>query len=252
MSEGFAAVPTWMIRDKQVPRNAILVYASLSSRAGYGAIFPSQATIAAESGLSERTVRTMLGNLEALGLVKRRSRRGKEGRANTRTDAYTLHPNGRTEEPADIAGRSELPANDEQATGNQQHSTPYIEIDKEEIEKSEISDETRPDVERLLDLLDFELVLNGVKRLPARNKKNRDAIRLMIDRDGISEQDIAGAIRWCQADEFWRGNILSASKLREKYETLRAQASRKGRPSTADNLAVVAKFEAAEQRELTK
>jgi hypothetical protein len=31
-------------------------------------------------------------------------------------------------------------------------------------------------------------------------------------------------IRWCQADEFWRGNILSMPKLREKYDQLRLKA----------------------------
>lgn len=92
---------------------------------------------------------------------------------------------------------------------------------------SAIADATpRPDVEALLDLLDSEIEANGGRK-PKRTKKNEDAIRLMLDRDKIPAEDIAGAIRWCQADEFWRSNILSASKLREKYDTLRAQARRK-------------------------
>jgi hypothetical protein len=134
-AEGFAAVPTWMIRDRQVPRNAILVYASLSSRAGYGAIFPSQMTIAEESGLSERTVRTMLARLEEIGVIERRSRRAGEGRGNRKTDAYVLHPNGRHEEPANLAGRSEQPANEPRATGNQTQCAPLIEIDRAEIDR---------------------------------------------------------------------------------------------------------------------
>ena len=134
-AEGFAAVPNWMIRDRSVPRNAILVYASLSSRAGMGAIFPSQVTIAEESGLSERTVRTMLGHLEQIGVVERRSRRGGEGHQTAKTDAYTLHPNGRTEAPADVAGSPKRPANGSQATGNQQQITPLIEVDREEVDR---------------------------------------------------------------------------------------------------------------------
>lgn len=134
-AEGFAAVPNWMIRDRSVPRNAILVYASLSSRAGMGAIFPSQATIAEESGLSERTVRTMLKSLEEIGVIERRVRRGGEGQSTSKTDAYTLHPNGHTEEPADVAGRSKGPANGGQGTGNQAHSTPLIEVDREEVDR---------------------------------------------------------------------------------------------------------------------
>ncbi len=132
-AEGFAAVPNWMIRDKRVPRNAVLVYASLSSRAGMGAIFPSQATIAEESGLSERTVRTMLRELEDLGVV-RRVRRAVPG-ARRSTDAYTLHPNGL---PADVAARSDLPADlpakEDRSTGNELQATPLIEVDREEVD----------------------------------------------------------------------------------------------------------------------
>jgi hypothetical protein len=40
------------------------------------------------------------------------------------------------------------------------------------------------------------------------------------------------AIDWCQSDPFWRANILSMPKLREKYETLRLRAAEKsGKPS---------------------
>ncbi len=114
---------------------------------------------------------------------------------------------------------------------------------------SENDDASRADVEHLLDLLDEELTKNGVKKLPARNKKNRDAIRLMLDRDEIPADQIAGAIRWCQADEFWRGNILSASKLREKYETLRQQAARGRRaPAVHQNIDLALRYAEEEQQ----
>ena len=83
----------------------------------------------------------------------------------------------------------------------------------------------RRDVDSLLDLLDTEITANGGRK-PSRNKKNADAMRLLIDRDGCSTEQVANAIRWCQADEFWRGNILSASKLRDKYDQLRLAAQR--------------------------
>lgn len=132
-AQGFAAVPTWMIRDKAVPRNAVLVYASLSSRAGLGVIYPSQATIAEESGLSERTVRTMLRELERLGVV-RRERRTVPG-ARRATDAYSLHPNGLPAESAassDLA--ADLPATEAASTGNELQATPSIEVENVEVE----------------------------------------------------------------------------------------------------------------------
>ena len=44
---------------------------------------------------------------------------------------------------------------------------------------------------------------------------------LMIRRDKIDADDIAEVIEWCQKDNFWRSNILSGKKLREKYQQLR-------------------------------
>ena len=43
---------------------------------------------------------------------------------------------------------------------------------------------------------------------------------LMIRRDKIDADDIAEIIDWCQNDSFWRSNILSGKKLREKYQQL--------------------------------
>lgn len=49
----------------------------------------------------------------------------------------------------------------------------------------------------------------------------------MLDSDGRTEQQVHTAIEWSQSHEFWRGNILSMPKLREKYITLQEQAKRK-------------------------
>lgn len=95
---------------------------------------------------------------------------------------------------------------------------------KEETSSSEISDEIpRPDVEELLDLLDSCLAANGSKT-PSRTKKNRDAARLLLDRDGYDVKQVAWMIQWATSDEFWRANILSMSKLREKFDQLKAKA----------------------------
>lgn len=43
---------------------------------------------------------------------------------------------------------------------------------------------------------------------------------LMLRIDRIDADDIAAAIEWSQDDNFWRSNILSGKKLREKYQQL--------------------------------
>lgn len=87
------------------------------------------------------------------------------------------------------------------------------------------TEEPRPDVQRLLDQLDTRVVANG-HRKPNRTKKNQDAARLLLDRDGYSEHQILWMINWSTNHEFWRSNIRSMSKLREKFDELKSQATR--------------------------
>ena len=114
---------------------------------------------------------------------------------------------------------------------------------------------SRPDVKHLLELLDSEIIRNG-GRAPKRTKKNIDAARLMIDRDGYTADQIERAIRWCQDHEFWRSVILSMSNLRENYEKLRAQAARERAQQTPkptrgqEHMAFIERVAASESREL--
>ena len=81
----------------------------------------------------------------------------------------------------------------------------------------------RPEIEALCTLLADLIEQNGSKR-PTVTQKWRDACRLMLDRDGRTAEQIAYLIRWCQGDEFWRSNVQSMPKLREKFDQLRLKA----------------------------
>lgn len=83
----------------------------------------------------------------------------------------------------------------------------------------------RQDIERVCRHLADRIEANGSRR-PSIGKGWHDAARLLMDRDGITESQIHTAIDWCQADAFWRSNILSMPKLREKYDQLRLTATR--------------------------
>ena len=78
----------------------------------------------------------------------------------------------------------------------------------------------RPDVESLCTLLADLIEANGSKR-PNITKRWRDSARLMLDSDGRTLAEAESVIRWSQADDFWKTNILSMPKLREKYDQLR-------------------------------
>ncbi|MGH0686362.1 hypothetical protein [Bacillus mycoides] len=60
--------------------------------------------------------------------------------------------------------------------------------------------------------------------------------RLMRETDNRELQEIKDVIDWCQADPFWQGNILSAKKLREKFDQLTIQMkSKKGAKNNAES-----------------
>lgn len=118
----------------------------------------------------------------------------------------------------------------------------------------------RADVERICAYLADRIAANGSRR-PTVSRKWRQAARLMLDRDGRTEDQVIRAIDWCQDDEFWRGNVLSMPKLRDQYDRLRLAAQRKTpsngvavreqRPSTTDQrvaagLALAAQLHARE------
>lgn len=79
--------------------------------------------------------------------------------------------------------------------------------------------------QRLANLLADLIEQNGSRR-PNVTNKWVSTIDRMIRIDGRTEQQIEGAIRWCQDDDFWRANIMSPDKLRKQYDRLRLQASR--------------------------
>lgn len=57
-------------------------------------------------------------------------------------------------------------------------------------------------------------------------QKWADEVRLAHERDGRDYNKLAKLVDWAQDNDFWQANILSAKKLREKYDILTGQANR--------------------------
>lgn len=81
----------------------------------------------------------------------------------------------------------------------------------------------RPDVEALCVLLADLVKANGSKRPPI-TKTWRTECRRMLDIDKRDPAKAEALIRWCQADSFWRSNVLSMPTFRQKYDQLRLKA----------------------------
>lgn len=90
----------------------------------------------------------------------------------------------------------------------------------------------RHDVERVCKHLAAVIEKGGSKR-PAVTKKWRNDIRLLIDKDEITPDQAIAAIDWAHANDFWQAHILSPAKLRQKFDTLRRQATAEQRRRTA-------------------
>lgn len=94
--------------------------------------------------------------------------------------------------------------------------------DDEERKRSEI-----PTGGRLSELLADLIAANDPNgKRPSVTKRWLDAERLLITRDGRDPEQVEALIRWCQADEFERSNVLSMPKLRTRFTGLWQKAQR--------------------------
>lgn len=229
----------------------LLVLLALADFAGAdGSSWPSIATLAKRARASEPTVRRSVRALAQKGLIEVEHRPGYSSR-------YVVLP---VSEPLpEPAPEPPTPATDatpinliplssvtppergplSQLRHPYQSDTPVIAVTPEPKELTHLAserdsdvgghlsspnaDESRDDVERLCQHLADRVEANGSKR-PTIGKEWRDAARLMLDRDGRTEQQIHAAIDWCQDDGFWRANVRSMPTLRKQYDQLRLKA----------------------------
>jgi len=75
--------------------------------------------------------------------------------------------------------------------------------------------------------------LNGKAREPSWDSWAND-IRLMRENDRRTHHEICDLFKRANADDFWKANILSPSKLREKWDSLAIKLSSSSLPSAAD------------------
>jgi hypothetical protein len=93
---------------------------------------------------------------------------------------------------------------------------------------SETASPPRPEILKLCQHLKDRMVGNGCKP-PTIGKKWLDDARLLLDTDKRDFDEAMALIDWCQDHHFWRSNIKSMPKFREKYDTLRLQRQDQGK-----------------------
>jgi hypothetical protein len=89
--------------------------------------------------------------------------------------------------------------------------------------------EPRADVKALCDRLAEMMVARGCRK-PNITGRWHDAARLLLDKDGVHPQFAMDVLEWSQKSEFWKPNILSMPKFRDKWDTLYQQAEKQCGP----------------------
>ncbi len=126
-------------------------------------------------------------------------------------DSFNMIPGSKSSCP-----ESSLPDDDQ----------PQPEQQKSQEKKYKYSEEHM----QLAELLKNQILANKPDaRLPANLEPWANTFRLMMERDRREPSRIAEVIIWCQNNEFWRTNILSADKLRQKFDQLELQMQRSPR-----------------------
>lgn len=261
----FALLPEWLL-DADVSAQAIRLYAVLARYADRaGNAFPSRKALAdrlqvrdkktvdrALKELVDAQAVTVHGRVDEAGdqtsnhyVVHRTPPEGvvartpSGGGTNATTQGQGCHDGGGTDGTTVVPqkGHEREPLEREPSEREEKHlvgaDAPPAEVPP------------RDDVERLCAHLADRIEANGSKR-PTITRRWRDAARLLLDRDNRTEEQVVRAIDWCQADEFWRSNILSMPKLREKYDQLRLAAQRASGAGTSrvqDHLDLAARLD---------
>jgi len=143
--------------------------------------------------------------------ARERMRKARERRANESENEH--------DGSEGVRANSERTSRGVRSTPTRPDPTPKSEPDGSDVSPA------RADVEALCLHLADRIEANGSTR-PTITKGWRDAARRMLDIDGRTPEQVVRAIDWCQDDDFWRGNVLSMPKLREKYDQMRLQAAR--------------------------
>jgi DNA-binding Lrp family transcriptional regulator len=259
------------VRCSDLPAPSRLILLTLSDVAMHGtAEIPEQFTpslriLAQETGLGEATVKRHLSDMEAAGWIVRNRPTQEAARLTGARTTYRLDvPQG--PEVSQARAQSEPPMAQPGPTQGPERAQPGPTAGpiKEDSRSLTIrndqtpSRDSRPDVDEICRYLADKIEANGSKR-PRITPKWRTEARLLLDADGKAVDQVKRAIDWCQADGFWRSNVLSMTKLRDKWDQMRLAALRpngrgspalvevnglKLKPETAERIAGRARLEA--------
>jgi hypothetical protein len=248
MSPGFTMLDNDAVLDRlpEIPPPAVKVLLVLKRRAnGQRECWPAVDSIGHETGLCVRAVRKALHDLVDLRLLALNIRPG------TSTMYRLLTPNAgcTPDEQVGTSDGSTPLTSHERGGGTSDGSTPLTSHERgtrtNEQEPLNKKKRTRTNSRPKLrfdesDRASATWMFSLIQALdPKAREPNFDkwanTIRLMRETDQRSDVEIRAVFQWANADSFWRANILSPDKLRDKFSQLRLQMERKTHEPSKNN-----------------
>jgi len=223
----FQQIPNWVF-ESDVSATAIKLYLVLRKNGDNkrGTSYWSRKKLAEQLGTSPNTMDRAKKELIEMGALCQINRKNKDGdwtsnlyhvhTSSVINCRYLLSPMGT---PIPTSGETPIPTSGER-TNN------HIELRTNELNTRTYGFEIHQACNLLADLIEA----NGSRR-PVVNDKWLSDMERLHKIDERSWEQITKAIEWCQADDFWRGNILSPAKLRKQYDQLRLAAQRNTKQS---------------------
>lgn len=183
--------------------------------------------LADSTGLSVSKVRTALSKLESTGEIASHSQAQHTVFKVKKYDTYQ----GDDTALADESQSFDKPiANQSQADDKALATNKKEKNDKNEKEISNLPTDGKPPASKKFnddDVRFAEWFYQGLLNNNPQHKKPNfesggwaDAVRLMRERDGRDYDQMADLTRWTLNDSFWKANVLSPAKLREKWDQL--------------------------------
>ena len=191
-----------------------------------GQFVSSYANLSAQTGLSVKQVRTRIDRLVGTGELKVET----TNRFTMITVCkYDTYQSKYSEEGNQKANESQSKGKQKADKGQQLKKDKKVKKDKNTIFDQKIAD-VLSDIDSISDknILLALHIWKDVDSLQPNNKTTQRAkvnnwsepIRLMVEQDERTHKEIWNLWKRVQKDEFWRGNILSTSKLRDQYDRL--------------------------------
>lgn len=222
----FQQIPNWVF-ESDISATAIKLYLVLRRNGDNkrGTSYWSRRKLAEQLRTSLNTMDRAKKELLEMGAVCQINRKNKDG--DWTSNLYHVHSLSDTNcrylhapvgAPIPTSGDTPIPTSGEQ-TNN------HIEL--------RTNEQTRTygaQVQAACDLLADLIQANGSKR-PTINDRWLSDMERLHRVDERNWEQITRAIEWCQADDFWRANIMSPGKLRKQYDQLRLAAQRNTKQS---------------------